>query len=150
MEQRCFDNDVKEKLIFKVLQDTGMEQSKPAGSTIDVSKVVNSADPETLSKNQYPIYRSIVGRIMYKEKRTSPKFSVATRMMASYTSRPKMSHMPISKRVLRYLNVKKEYSCWNQEKRINLHRMSMRVVEISSKRADVAGRRWWWCIMMQY
>lgn len=71
-----------EKLIIKLLQDIGIEQSKPVGSPIDESEVASKADSETMRKDQHPMYRGIARSLVYVATGTRPEYAVATSILA--------------------------------------------------------------------
>lgn len=97
-----------EQLVNKLLEETGMDGSKPVGSPIDEWTFTKTIESEPLDVDEHAKYRSIIGSLMYIANRTRPDLLVATSMLASYLHAPTKVHMAGVKRTLRYLNGTKE------------------------------------------
>lgn len=73
-----------EQLINKLLEDTGMEQSKPVGNPIKVNTLEDEAESNSLSIDEHAMYRRNLGSLMYIAMQTGPNLVVAISMLSSH------------------------------------------------------------------
>ena len=86
-----------------VLENFGMENSKPVTTPVDLSsklvKAVNGSEKINQAK-----FQSAVGGLLYLSTRTRPDIAYAVNNVARFCANPTNQHWTAVKRILRYLN----------------------------------------------
>jgi transposase InsO family protein len=89
--------------IQQILMEFGMENSKPATTSMDPSIKLDNETSEILSRNDHELYRRIVGKTMFAAIATRIDIALAVNRLSQYLSEPRKVHLQAAKHILRYL-----------------------------------------------
>jgi Reverse transcriptase (RNA-dependent DNA polymerase) len=89
-------------LIRKIIEATGMENSKPCLTPTTPGQPL-AKDPDGEPMNERWSYPSIVGMLLYLSNNSRPDLVFAVSQVARFTHDPKQSHAAAIKRIVRYL-----------------------------------------------
>ncbi len=85
-----------------ILQQFGMENSKPRRTPLDPSQKLVKGDENSVLFDQ-EVYQAAVGRLLYLSTRTRPDIAFAVSTIAKFTSRPTEEHWKAIKHLMRYI-----------------------------------------------
>lgn len=76
---------------------------------MDQLSILNNTNQTPFATNQYAVYRSITGSLMYLTKRTGPDLAIAVSILCAGLHEPTTVHFVSAKRALRYLKLMVPY-----------------------------------------
>lgn len=88
------------KFILDLLSDTGMLACKPSSVPMDQSVKLSSANGDDVP--DAALYRGMVGKLFYLTL-TRPDISYAIQKLRQFMKAPKMPHLQVDYKVLKYL-----------------------------------------------
>lgn len=95
------------KYITKILQDFGMDESKPMKTPLDGNSKLSKQDAprtnEEITEMKDVPYQSLIGALMYLAVSTRPDIAYTISVLSQYNVNPGKMHWAAGKRVLRYL-----------------------------------------------
>jgi hypothetical protein len=89
----------------RLVEDTGMEESNHVHTPI-IPQQFNTESPQ-LSTEEQQNYQNILGRVMYSMVATRPDLAFSVGYLGRYTATPTEEHWTMMKRLLRYINGRK-------------------------------------------
>lgn len=114
------------KYIKKILQDFGMEESKPMKTPLDGNTKLSIEDApktnEEINEMKNVPYQSLIGALIYLVVLTRPDIAYTISVLSQFNVNPGRMHWAAAKRVLRYLRTTSDHGLTFKKTQDNLTR----------------------------